>query len=127
MLRTTKLILTVAIFCAAAIAPASAPAHAPGPNPDQQLSALRAADTYTPPVLPNADQQVDGLSARANSAHRAPAVAQPPHPASVNGNDFDWGDAGIGAAVAAALALLAVMGFLAIAGRRARRLAGQPR
>jgi hypothetical protein len=107
------------------------------PNPDEQLLtahtmhvAVRVAPS--PPVRPNPDEQPAIVATQSSGPHsevidnggygfaNAPAtlvrVTTP--------SGFDWGDAGIGAAGALGLSIIAVAGALATSHRRARRTPG---
>ena len=101
-----KRFLTVATAVTAAAFPATAQAWIVKPNPDEQVAVVRSGATANPVVRPNPDEQV---------LPRAKAATV--RATSVDG-DFDWGDAGIGAA--ASTALLGA-GLLAVGMTRRRR------
>jgi len=127
-MRSTRIPYKAASVAAVALAfgaagPASA-ALIPGepglvvrPNPDQQVTTSRAAPSASPVVVPNPDQQVS-TGYRTVSHPTTPTVVRVTAP----GGGFDWGDAGIGAAGALGLAIIAFGGGLTISRRRARPL-----
>jgi hypothetical protein len=127
-MRSTRIPYKAASVAAVALAfgaagPASAglipgkPSLAVRPNPDQQVMTSRAAPSASPLLLPNPDQQVSpGYGTVSHPA--TPAVVRVTTP----GGSFNWGDAGIGAAGALGLAIIAFGAGLAIGRRRARPL-----
>ena len=130
-MRLNKLVITTAaIVLAIGTAAATAAGHATGsspsvrPNPDEQalsttVQPTHARESATQAVQPNPDQQTPiTADTRQGSVAGTPAVIV--RVSSANGG-FDWGDAGIGAAGALGLSLVALAGGLAVSQRRARR------
>jgi len=137
MFKVTKHALTTAAVMAAVSAPSSAYASpvVVRPNPDQQILTTQAIATASgrtgdAAVRPNPDEQMatdatagggPGSEVIDNGGY-GPAVVGPVvvRVAGPKGG-FDWGDAGIGAAVAIGLAMLGVTSAFALLQRRARR------
>ena len=130
-MRLSRLVITTAaIVLAIGTAAATAAGHATGsspsvrPNPDEQALTTTVQPTYaresaTQAVQPNPDQQAPiTANTRQGSITGTPAVIV--RVSSAKGG-FDWGDAGIGAAGALGLSLVALAGGLAVSQRRARR------
>jgi hypothetical protein len=104
------------------------------PNPDEQILirhsrpvARRLAPSRT--VQPNPDEQAATSPSQSagphsevidNGGYGQPIIVR----ATVPKGGFDWGDAGIGAAAALGLSMLALAGALAITQHRARRTRG---
>ena len=130
-MRLNRLVITTAAI-ALAIGPTAATAagNATGsspsvrPNPDEQalsttVQPTHARESATQAVQPNPDQQAPiTANTRQGSITGTPAVIV--RVSSAKGG-FDWGDAGIGAAGALGLSLVALAGGLAVSQRRARR------
>jgi hypothetical protein len=119
-MRSTRIFCTAASIAALALAfgaaaPASAglipsePSMVVRPNPDQQVTTATTAPSASPAVLPNPDHQVS-IGDSTVSHPTAPTVVRVAGP----GGGFDWGDAGIGAAGALGLVIIAFGGGLII-------------
>ena len=74
-------------------------------------------------VAPSTGMGQTGAAAAYVAAHRLQTPAHPGAAAPSPSNSFDWGDAGVGAAGALAVAMLGVGGGLALSQRRSRRTA----
>ena len=130
-MRLNRLVITTAaIVLAIGPTAATAAGHATGsspsvrPNPDEQaltttVQPTHARESATQAVQPNPDQQSSiAANTRQGSTAGTPAVIV--RVSSAKGG-FDWGDAGIGAAGALGLSLVALAAGLAVSQRRARR------
>jgi hypothetical protein len=117
----------VVIAFGATALPATGSASGPGvgvrPNADEQLLTTRAESTpaaqpAVQSVQPNPDQQTQVATNTRQPIASTPAVIVR---VSAAKSGFDWGDAGIGAAGALGLSLIALVGWLAASRHRARR------
>jgi hypothetical protein len=124
----TTLVLVLGIAAPPAVA-GSATGSSPSvrPNPDQQILATPAKPTLarqpaTQAAQPNPDEQ----TLIATHTRQGPIASRPAVIVRVSSgkNGFDWGDAGIGAAGALGLSLMALAGGLVISQHRARRTTG---
>lgn len=127
---TTALALTFgAITAPAALAGSDRLGSVVRPNPDEQTTATRAANS-SPVLRPNPDQE-NAVNTGASSgpgsevsdnggygfANVPPTIVRVSAPS----GGFDWGDAGIGAAGGFALSMLGLGGALAVSQRRRER------
>jgi hypothetical protein len=134
-MRLATLSRTIATTLAISVVGASAASarYLPEPTP----SATDQATTVRQAVSPNPDQQAPSTGHGAppvasgtpqtavfNSARPNPAAggAHPTAAASTPSNGFDWGDAAVGAGVAAAIAALVTAGSLGLRQRSQPRL-----
>lgn len=130
-MRFNRLIIATAAALAFAQGATGAAAAAGGatvssptvlPNPDEQILAVSSSLTHAgrpvvQTVRPNPDEQV------LIDAPKQPIAGTPAVIVRVTNTKigFDWGDAGIGAASALGLSLIALTSWLAVSHRRARR------
>ena len=124
VITTAAIVLAIGPTAATAAGNATGSSPSVRPNPDEQALTTTVQPTYaresaTQAVQPNPDQQAPiTANTRQGSIAGAPAVIV--RISSAKGG-FDWGDAGIGAAGALGLSLVALAGGLAVSQRRARR------
>ncbi len=131
---TAALVLAWGAIPAIAAGNSSGTSPAVRPNPDEQVLTANAAaahsgQTASPAVQPNPDQQTAPATPSAGprsevvSGGGYGSVSVPPVVVRVtapNGG-FDWGDAGIGAAGAVGLLLVALGGALTVSRHRERQ------
>jgi hypothetical protein len=124
VITTAAIVLAIGPTAATAAGNATGSSPSVRPNPDEQaltttVQPTHARESATQAVQPNPDQQAPiTANTRQGSIAGAPAVIV--RISSAKGG-FDWGDAGIGAAGALGLSLVALAGGLAVSQRRARR------
>lgn len=143
-MRSHKLITTAALVITLVVAaPAAARNAAPmrpmiHPNPDEQVLATQttspaSAQLATRAVQPNPDDQAATSTTASTIPHSEvidnggySSLSNPPAVVRVTTpkRGFDWGDAGIGAAVGLGISMLAVACALGLSQRRARRAKG---
>jgi hypothetical protein len=124
-LSTTALVIALgATLALPAAGHASGVGPVVRPNPDEQILTTPAKPTPPAPpaasaVQPNPDEQ----TLMAPDTRPGPSLSTPAVIVRVNNtkSGFDWGDAGIGAAAALGLSLIALAGGLAVSHRSARR------
>ena len=124
VITTAAIVLAIGPTVATAAGDATGSSPSVRPNPDEQaltttVQPTHARESATQAVQPNPDQQTPiTADTRQGSVAGTPAVIV--RVSSAKGG-FDWGDAGIGAAGALGLSLVALAGGLAVSQRRARR------
>lgn len=116
-ITTTAIVLALGIATAsAAAARDSGTTPAVLPNPDQQQVTEQPRPA---PLLPAANPTVGPNPDQQYPANTTPAVIVRTSAAK---NEFDWGDAGIGAGGALGLAAIGLAGALTVTQRRTRRV-----
>ena len=124
VITTAAIVLAIGPTAATAAGNATGSSPSVRPNPDEQaltttVQPTHARESATQAVQPNPDQQAP-ITANTGQGSIAATPAVIVRVSGAKGG-FDWGDAGIGAAGALGLSLVALAGGLAVSQRRARR------